>query len=118
MKQVFDEQKGFVCGNCGSVVLYGVFHSCPVHHETKDELIAEYERLVLPRKIKEATDKLNKQWTHALSTSNRRAKAIAARDKEWVEWFEKNIKCHQIKGYTAFCIDSTLWQERKKEIGL
>jgi len=57
-------------------------------HDIKAEIIADYEKNILPQKIKEATDKLHKQWQHALSKSNRRLKAISSRDKWWIEQTE------------------------------
>jgi len=57
-------------------------------HDIKAEIIADYEKNILPQKIKEATDKLYKQWQHALSKSNRRLKAISSRDKWWIEQTE------------------------------
>jgi len=119
------------CANCGQVFNKYGFHCCPVYSETKEELIAEYERLVLPQKIKEATDKLNKQWTHAISKSKSKQKAVANRDKEWVKWIESNLmeeigslctreQCKRVvdsedckKECPYYC-----WIERKKEIGL
>lgn len=96
-------------------------------HDIEAEIITKYEKEILPQKIKQATDKLNEQWKYALSKSNRRKKAVASNNAEWIAWGDKAItKLCGTGNRVADCNDCSAeiqstciyyqWQERKKSL--
>ena len=91
----------YVCAHCGQIYDPGYAHVC---HASR--LIAE---------AKAARDK---EWNHALSQSNRRAKAIDATNSDWITWAEQ--ECPHVEPfdnshyYKREC--SKCWEERKKEV--
>jgi hypothetical protein len=108
------------CVLCGQVFNKYGFHSCgyfpPFGSETKEELIAEYEREILPQKIKEALDKFHKQWQHALSKSKSKQKAIKYCNEVWIAWVEEHKILVDGEFLSNIIITPIEWKERKDEV--
>jgi hypothetical protein len=82
----------------------------------KEEARIIFINTILPQKIKEATDKLHKQWQHALSKSKSKQKAVKYCNEEWIEWVEKHKILVGGEFLSNIIITPIEWSERKSEV--